>query len=199
MRVGSIPLSRPLFTFPGLFTHQPGELVPLALCEQPGTQFTLITHFQSGNTQASLYCTSTAFRIHHHKPLWKGVSKPSKDLRVWGDIVAWKQDIRRSHTPASTQFTFWQNMWENLVPPFNIYCGGTSIISGGPSGHSVTHPPGKWHSGFKWDKTFASGISISKLNMHMGAVWRCYVRLQPPPPHLRQEIRLKRDSERGHA
>lgn len=73
-------------------------------------------------------------------------------------------------------------MWENLVPPFNIYCGGTSIIRGGPSGHSVTHPPGKWHSGFKWDKTFASGICISKPNVHTGAVWRCYVRLPSLPP-----------------
>lgn len=28
MRVGSIPLCRPLFTLPGLLTHQPGEPVP---------------------------------------------------------------------------------------------------------------------------------------------------------------------------
>lgn len=132
-----------------------------------------------------------------HKPLRKGVSKPSKDLRAQGDILAWKQDVGRSHTPASTQFSVCQNMWEYLVPPFNIYCGGTSIIRWGPSGHSVTHPPGKWHSGFKWDKTFASGISISKPNMHTGAVWQCYVIL--PPRHLRQEVRLKRDSERDCA
>lgn len=89
-------------------------------------------------------------------------------------------------------------MWENHVPPFDIYSGGTCIISGGPSGHSVIHPPGKWHSGFKWDKTFASGISISKLHFHTGAMWRCYV-TPHPPHHLRQEVRLKRDSEMGRA
>lgn len=124
-------------------------------------------------------------------------AKPSIDLRAWGDILAWKQDIGRSHTPASTQFTICLNMWENLVAPFNIYCGGTSIIIRGPSGHSVTHPPGKWHSGFKWDKTFASGISISKPNMHTGPVWRCYVRLPPRPSPPKTGGKIKKRQWEG--
>lgn len=85
-------------------------------------------------------------------------------------------------------FIYSKTCGKNLSPPFNIYRGGASIISEGPLGHTVTHPPGKWHSGFKWDMTFAPGISISK---------RGCVTLQPPSHRLSQEVKLKTQSARA--
>lgn len=72
-------------------------------------------------------------------------------------------------------------------PPLSIF---TNIISErGPWGLSVTHPPGRWHSSFKWDKAFASGISISKVKhvRYTAAVWWRWV-WTPPSSLVNKEV-----------
>lgn len=114
------------------------------------------------NTQATLNCTSMVFCKHHHTPLWKSVLKQRSTMMG-------RRSLKTGHRKVqNTSLPLLQEHVGKRHPSLQYLLWGTSIISGGPSGQSVIHPPGKWHSGFKWDKTFASGISISKLNMHMG-------------------------------
>lgn len=88
-------------------------------------------------------------------------------------------------------------MWENLVPPFNIYCGGTSIIRGVPQG-TLSHT----HLG-------SDTVALNETRrLHLGLAFQSQTctrgpcgdaMLDYPPRHLRQGVRLKRDSERDRA
>lgn len=124
----------------------------------------------AGDIGAHPWFTSAVFSLLHYKPLWKGVWKQRpKSLGRQSGLKTghWKV----AHSCFHYVYFFPKHLGKPH-PSLQYLLWGASIISEGPSGHSVTHPPGKWHGGFKWDMTFASGIIISK--------W-CCVMLHPSP------------------
>lgn len=82
---------------------------------------------------------NVVFSLLHYKPLWKGVWKQRpKSLGRQSGLKTghWKV----AHSCFHYVYFFPQNIWENLIPPFNIYCGGLASLVKVPQGTlSHTH------------------------------------------------------------
>lgn len=87
-------------------------------------------------------------------------------------------------------------MWENLVPPFNIYCGGLASLEGVPQGTlSYTHL-GSDTVALNETRHLRLGLAFQSQTCTRGP---CGDAMLDYPRHRRQKVRLKGDSERDHA
>lgn len=105
----------------------------------------------------------------------------------------WKQNIRRSHTTTSVQFTFCQSLWEPPHPPSIFTVGGLASLEGVPQGTlSHTHL-GSDTVALNETRHLRLGLAFQSQTCTWG---RCGDAVLAYLRHLKQEVRLKGDSER---
>lgn len=105
----------------------------------------------------------------------------------------WKQNIRRSHTTTSVQFTFCQSLWEPPHPPSIFTVGELASLEGVPQGTlSHTHL-GSDTVALNETRHLRLGLAFQSQTCTWG---RCGDAVLAYLRHLKQEVRLKGDSER---